>query len=108
MKKQILIWNQRSNHAWNERKFSLFRHTERYLSEIAGATENTFQQLARTSGAKLYGIFKTLETVSGKVPEINKAGINEDSVLPTALELEKSGAAEDKIFLNLLLNQFEK
>jgi methylmalonyl-CoA mutase len=53
-------------------KFSLFRHTERYLSEIAGATENTFQQLARTSGAKLYGIFKTLETVSGKVPKLTK------------------------------------
>jgi methylmalonyl-CoA mutase len=49
----------------------------------------------------------SLETVLVKFQKLTK-GINEDSVLPTALELEKSGAAEDKIFLNLLLNQFEK
>ncbi|MFV8352171.1 methylmalonyl-CoA mutase family protein [Flavobacterium sp. XS2P14] len=94
----------------SEKIFVIPPHRTRYLSEIAESNRKydvsavSQEQVAQ----KLYGIFKTLETVSGKVPEINKAGINEDSVLPTALELEKSGTAEDKIFLNLLLNQFEK
>ncbi len=94
----------------SEKIFVIPQHRTRYLSEIAESNRKydvsavSQEQVAQ----KLYGIFKTLETVSGKVPEINKAGINDDSVLPTALELEKSGAAEDKIFLNLLLNQFEK
>ncbi|MFV8357021.1 methylmalonyl-CoA mutase family protein [Flavobacterium sp. XS1P32] len=94
----------------SEKIFVIPPHRTRYLSEIAESNRKydvsavSQEQVAQ----KLYGIFKTLETVSGKVPEINKTGINEDSVLPTALELEKSGAAEDKIFLNLLLNQFEK
>jgi methylmalonyl-CoA mutase len=37
---------------------------------------------------KLYGVFKTIETVSGKVPVITKSGIDA-SVLPTAIESEK-------------------
>jgi methylmalonyl-CoA mutase len=31
---------------------------------------------------KLYGVFKTIETVSGKVPVITKSGIDDASVLP--------------------------
>ena len=85
-------------------------HRTRYLSEIAESnrkydvTAVSQEQVAQ----KLYGIYKTLESVSGKFPMINKTGIDDDSVLPTALESEKQGVAENKIFLNLLLNQFEK
>jgi methylmalonyl-CoA mutase len=94
----------------SEKIFVIPPHRTRYLSEIAESnrkydvTALSQEQVAQ----KLYGIFKTIESVAKKNPELNKTGINDDSVLPTALEAEKSGAAEDKIFLNLLLNQFDK
>ena len=94
----------------SEKIFVIPPHRTRYLSEIAESnrkydvTAVSQEQVAQ----KLYGIYKTIETVANKTPELNKAGINDDSVLPTAVELEKAAAAEDKIFLNLLLNQFEK
>lgn len=94
----------------SEKVFVIPPHRTRYLSEIAennrkyDVTAASQEQVAQ----KLYGIFKTIETVSKKHPELTKAGINEDSVLPSALEVEKPGGAEDKIFLNLLLNQFDK
>ena len=94
----------------SEKIFVIPPHRTRYLSEISennrkyDSTAVSQEQVAQ----KLYGIFKTIESVTKKIPELNKAGINDDSVLPTALELEKPGAAEDKIFLNLLLNQFDK
>ncbi|MBP6760052.1 MAG: cobalamin-dependent protein, partial [Flavobacterium sp.] len=98
------------SHEMSEKVFVIPPQRTRYLSEIAennrkyDATALSQEQVAQ----KLYGIFKTIESVSGKIPELNKAGIYEDSVFPTALELEKPGAAENKIFLNLLLNQFDK
>jgi len=98
------------SHEMSEKVFVIPPQRTRYLSEIAennrkyDATALSQEQVAQ----KLYGIFKTIESVSGKVPELNKAGINEDSVLPTALELQKPDTAENKIFLNLLLNQFDK
>ena len=94
----------------SEKIFVIPPHRTRYLSEIAESnrkydvTAVSQEQVAQ----KLYGIFKTIETVTKKTPELNKAGINDDSVLPSALESEKLGASEDKIFLNLLLNQFDK
>ena len=94
----------------SEKIFVIPPHRTRYLSEIAennrkyDATALTQVEVAQ----KLYGIFKTIESVSGKIPELNKAGIHEDSVSPTVLELEKPRVAEDKIFINLLLNQFDK
>ena len=98
------------SHEMSEKVFVIPPQRTRYLSEIAennrkyDATALSQVEVAQ----KLYGIFKTIESVSGKIPELNKVGINEDSVLPTALEIEKPSVAEDKIFLNLLLNQFEK
>ena len=94
----------------SEKIFVIPPHRTRYLSEIAESnrkydvTAVSQEQVAQ----KLYGIFKTLESVSGKFPVISKTGIDEDSVLPTALETEKQGIPENKIFLNLLLNQFDK
>nr|WP_315256980.1 methylmalonyl-CoA mutase family protein [uncultured Flavobacterium sp.] len=94
----------------SEKIYVIPPHRTRYLSEIAennrkyDTTALSQEQVAQ----KLYGIFKTLESVSGKVPVINKAGIDEVSVLPNALESEKPGGADNKIFLNLLLNQFDK
>ncbi|MGO4771373.1 methylmalonyl-CoA mutase family protein [Flavobacterium sp. W22_SRS_FK3] len=78
----------------------------RYLSEIA-ENNRSYDETAiaqQKVAQKLYGIFKTIESVSGKVLQITKAGIDDSTVLPTAIqELD-----ENRIFLNLLLNQFDK
>jgi methylmalonyl-CoA mutase len=44
------------------------------------------------------GVFKTIETVSGKVPVITKSGIDDASVLPTAIESEKKELLKIKFF----------
>lgn len=90
----------------SEKIFVIPPHRTRYLSEIAennrkyDETALTQQQVAQ----KLYGIFKTIESVSGKKPEINKAGIDDSTVFASAVEEHD----ENRIFLNLLLNQFDK
>jgi methylmalonyl-CoA mutase len=94
------------SHEMSEKIFVIPPHRTRYLSEIAennrkyDATALSQEQVAQ----KLYGIFKTIESVSGKIPEINKTGINDSSVLPSAVEEHN----QNRIFLNLLLNQFDK
>ncbi|CAN1530509.1 Sbm Methylmalonyl-CoA mutase, N-terminal domain/subunit [Flavobacteriaceae bacterium] len=90
----------------SEKIFVIPPHRTRYLSEIAennrkyDVTAINQEQVAQ----KLYGIFKTVESVSGKVPVITKAGIDEDSVFSSAL-VEHN---DNRIFINLLLNQFDK
>ncbi len=78
----------------------------RYLSEIAENNRNYDETaIAQQKVAqKLYGIFKTIESVSGKVPQINKAGIDDSTVLSGGFQEHD----ENRIFLNLLLNQFDK
>ena len=86
----------------SEKIFVIPPHRTRYLSEIAennrkyDAISVTQQKVAQ----KLYGIFKTIETVSGNEPILNKSGIE---ILNSASE-----KSEDKVFSALLLNQFEK
>ncbi|KAF2516429.1 methylmalonyl-CoA mutase family protein [Flavobacterium foetidum] len=78
----------------------------RYLSEIA-ENNRTYDETATAQqkvAQKLYGIFKTIESVSGKVPQITKAGIDDSTVLPSGIAEHD----ENRIFLNLLLNQFDK
>jgi len=86
----------------SEKIFVIPPHRTRYLSEIAennrkyDATSLTQQKVAQ----KLYGIFKTIESISGNEPTLNKSGIE---ILNPASE-----KSEDKVFISLLLNQFEK
>lgn len=90
----------------SEKIFVIPPHRTRYLSEIA-ENNRSYDEIAAAQqkvAQKLYGIFKTIETVSGKVPQINKAGIDDDSVILS----EAEGLDENRIFLNLLLNQFDK
>jgi len=78
----------------------------RYLSEIA-ENNRSYDEIALSQqkvAQKLYGIFKTIESVSGKVPQINKAGIDDSTVLTAGFQEHD----ENRIFLNLLLNQFDK
>ncbi|WP_428231610.1 methylmalonyl-CoA mutase family protein [Flavobacterium sp.] len=90
----------------SEKIFVIPPHRTRYLSEIA-ENNRSYDESALSQqkvAQKLYGIFKTIESVSGKVPQINKAGIDDSTVLPNAAETHD----ENRIFLNLLLNQFDK
>jgi isobutyryl-CoA mutase len=90
----------------SEKIFVIPPHRTRYLSEIA-ENNRSYDEIAASQqkvAQKLYGIFKTIETVSGKIPQINKAGIDDDSVILS----EAEGLDENRIFLNLLLNQFDK
>ncbi|MEC8884629.1 MAG: methylmalonyl-CoA mutase, partial [Bacteroidota bacterium] len=70
----------------------------RYLSEIA-ENNRGYDETAATQAEvaqKLYGIFKTLDTVTGELPELDKSG------------LVLSDAAEDKDLAKLLLAEFDK
>jgi len=90
----------------SEKIFVIPPHRTRYLSEIA-ENNRSYDESAISQqkvAQKLYGIFKTIESVSGKVPQINKAGIDDSTVLPGAAAAHD----ENRIFLNLLLNQFDK
>lgn len=90
----------------SEKIFVIPPHRTRYLSEIA-ENNRSYDEIALSQqkvAQKLYGIFKTIESVSGKVPQINKAGIDDSTVLPSAAQPHD----ENRIFLNLLLNQFDK
>ena len=92
----------------SEKIYVIPPHRTRYLSEIA-ENNRKYDQVAKTQvevAQKLYGIYKTIHSVANKIPTINKAGIDDESVLPNAFEDEKN--PNDKFFITLLLNQFDK
>jgi methylmalonyl-CoA mutase len=84
----------------SEKIFVIPPHRTRYLSEIAennrkyDETALSQEQVAQ----KLYGIFKTIETVSRKLPLLNKAGIVEESL---------NVNEQNKDFLSLLTKEFD-
>ncbi len=83
----------------SEKVFVIPPHRTRYLSEIS-ENNRAYDEMAMTQSQiaqKLYGIYKTIETVSGELPQMTKVG------------LEPVNETEDnKVFLNLLTSQFEK
>lgn len=86
----------------SEKIFVIPPHRTRYLSEIS-ENNRKYDEVAVSQqdvAQKLYGIFKTIETVSGKIPAIDKSGIDETSVAIT--DNDKS------IFLDLLLKEFDR
>jgi methylmalonyl-CoA mutase len=90
----------------SEKIFVIPPHRTRYLSEIA-ENNRSYDEIALSQqkvAQKLYGIFKTIESVSGKIPQITKAGLDDATVLPSGIQEHD----ENRIFLNLLLNQFDK
>ena len=67
----------------SEKIFVIPPHRTRYLSEISESNRK-YDETALTQvevAQKLYGIFKTIESVSDKLPIINKSGIDSDSVM---------------------------
>src|SRR5690606_35767513 len=83
----------------SEKIFVIPPHRTRYLSEISennrkyDESTSAQQQVAQ----KLYGIFKTIESVTGHLPSITKSGI----------EISQP-SEENKMFVNLLSEQFDK
>ncbi|HWR94326.1 MAG TPA: methylmalonyl-CoA mutase family protein, partial [Flavobacterium sp.] len=86
----------------SEKVFVIPPHRTRYLSEIAennrkyDETALSQEQVAQ----KLYGIYKTIESVSGKYPSLSKSGIDEESIL--------SNDAEKTTFIQLLVKEFDR
>lgn len=90
----------------SEKIFVIPPHRTRYLSEIAESNRK-YDETALSQqrvAQKLYGIFKTIESVSGKMPAITKTGLDDTTVYPIDLKEQD----ENKVFLNLLLSQFDK
>ncbi len=84
----------------SEKIFVIPPNRTRYLSEI---TENNRAYdksgIAQVKVAqKLYGIYKTLESVSGKTPELDKSGIELDSV----------SSKDNEDFIKLLIAEFDR
>lgn len=86
----------------SEKIFVIPPHRTRYLSEIAESnrkydeTALSQEQVAQ----RLYGIFKTIESVGGKFPKLIKAGIDE-SILSSNEETTVQ-------FLGLLVKEFDR
>jgi methylmalonyl-CoA mutase len=84
----------------SEKIFVIPPHRTRYLSEIAENNrkydEITLSQVEVAQ--KLYGIFKTVESISETKPMLTKPGIDHNFVIPK----------ESQVFMNLLLDQFDK
>ncbi|MGV1013174.1 MAG: methylmalonyl-CoA mutase family protein [Flavobacterium sp.] len=85
----------------SEKIFVIPPYRTRYLSEIA-ENNRKYDETALTQvevAQKLYGIYKTIETVSGKPPELTKVGLV-DIVIPTKEESHQ--------FLELLHKEFDR
>lgn len=85
----------------SEKIFVIPPHRTRYLSEIA-ENNRKYDETALTQvevAQKLYGIFKTIESVNGNLPKIYKAGIIESS-----LKINDT----NRDFLGLLLKEFDR
>ena len=92
----------------SEKIYVIPPHRIRYLSEIA-ENNRKYDAVAKAQvevAQTLYGIYKTIQSIANKIPSLSKTGIHEESVSLSAIETEKN--PNDKIFINLLLNQFEK
>lgn len=84
----------------SEKIFVIPPSRTRYLSEIAESNrtyDKTVNDQVEVS-QKLYGIYKTLESVIGETPKLDKAGIDSKSV----------NSAEQKDFVKLLVGEFDR
>ncbi len=86
----------------SEKIFVIPPHRTRYLSEIA-ENNRKYDETALSQvevAQKLYGIFKTIESVTSIIPILTKAGIDE-SILQSKDE-------DRNEFLNLLVKEFDR
>ncbi|PZR15606.1 MAG: methylmalonyl-CoA mutase, partial [Flavobacterium psychrophilum] len=86
----------------SEKIFVIPPHRTRYLSEIA-ENNRKYDEVALSQqdvAQKLYGIFKTIETVAGVTAAIDKSGVVESTV--------KVREEDKKHFMSLLLKEFDR
>ncbi|WP_027419406.1 methylmalonyl-CoA mutase family protein [Crocinitomix catalasitica] len=83
----------------SEKIFIIPPARSRYLSEIAENNRAYDTQVDEQTAIaqKLFGIYKTIESVTGAVPVLNTNGIDEDAI---------NGTKEDQLFIDLLLKEF--
>ncbi len=86
-----------------EKQFIIPPNRTRYLSEITenNRAYNKWSEEQRQVAQKLYGIYKTVETVANVSVELNTTGIKEDTIL-------KEAQSDQKEFLELLLKEFSR
>jgi methylmalonyl-CoA mutase len=86
----------------SEKVFVIPPSRTRYLSEIA-ENNRTYDKKANKQveiAQKLYGFFKTIETITGSMPKLDKFGIDFDSI--------DTGSQEKKDLVNLLVSEFNQ
>jgi methylmalonyl-CoA mutase len=87
----------------SEKVFVIPPHRTRYLSEIAennrkyDTTALSQEQVAQ----KLYGIYKTIESVGGKFPHLTNTGLDTTGIM-------SSVESETNTFLELLVKEFDR
>ena len=89
----------------SEKIYVIPPHRTRYLSEIA-ENNRKYDETALTQvevAQKLYGIYKTIESVFGSKPTLSKSGIDTLSGFETL-----KGLDEKSDFLNLLIKEFDR
>jgi len=81
----------------------------RYLSEIAESNRAYDQKVNEQVivAQKLYGIFKTMESVIESTPKLDKSGIVFESV-SSSLPVRQTGAVENKDFVRMLVAEFDR
>lgn len=93
----------KTNKEQSEKIYVIPPNRIRYLSEIS-ENNRSYDETAAFQvevAQKLYGIYKTLETVTGAAPSLNKFGIEEE-------HLSENTSEENHDFVNLLKKEFDK
>ncbi len=85
----------------DEKVFVIPPSRTRYLSEISENNRAYDKKAAEQAevAQKLYGIFKTVESISGGKPSLDKAGIDSESV---------NNSEKDKEIIKLLIAEFDR
>jgi methylmalonyl-CoA mutase len=86
----------------SEKIFVIPPNRTRYLSEIAETNRAYDSKVIEQVevAQKLYGIYKTIESVIGKAPELDKTGLDSESV--------SSNEIENKDFIKMLVGEFDR
>ncbi len=86
----------------SEKIYVIPPHRTRYLSEIA-ENNRKYDEIAKTQvevAQKLFGIYKTLESVTNSKIELSKFGIDSNFVIPTK--------EESQLFVKMLIAEFDR
>ena len=89
----------------SEKIFVIPPHRTRYLSEIAESNRKYDETalLQVEVAQKLFGIYKTIETVSGSKPTLNASGLN-----LALFQTQQQSDENRNDFLNLLVKEFDR